>query len=151
MTKELELYEQNYLTHYGVPGMKWGKRKIGESKARTASIKEARGRQDDRKAELKGLTKERMAAKTKEGKQFIDSKIVDKKFELRNGEDAAIAAQRTAGEKWLKAGTTTAVIGASVFGLGAAANAVANATIKEVNAFNADMNKAMEPGYADWD
>jgi len=120
MTVEVE----DHLEHYGVPGMKWGKRKVAESKARNATITDARNRQAVRQAEVRTLTAKRLTARTNKGKEHLDRRIADKKFEIDNGSDASIAKQRKTGEKVLHGVKVSAMLGMAVVGLGGVASIV---------------------------
>lgn len=95
----------DHLEHYGVPGMKWGKR-------RNATIKDARARQRVRKDELQGLKKEKLRAQTEAGRKHLNKVIKEKKFSLKNGEDAALAKKSTVGVLFLK-GTAGSLLLAS--------------------------------------
>lgn len=114
----------DYLEHYGVPGMKWGKKKVAQSKERNASIDAARGRQAIRKAEVRALTAKRINERSAKGKAHLDRKIADTKFEIENGSDAKAAKQLKTGEKVMKGVKITALLGLSVVGLGTAASIV---------------------------
>lgn len=120
MTVEVE----DHLEHYGVPGMKWGKRKIADTRERNTAIKSARAKQDSRKAEVRHLTAKRINARTEKGKAHLDAKIANKKFEIDNGIDSKIAAQRTSGENVMRGVRIAGMIGLSVVGLGTAASIV---------------------------
>lgn len=95
----------DHLEHYGVPGMKWGKR-------RNATIKDARARQRVRKDEIKGLKKEKLRAQTDAGRKHLDKVIKEKKIVLKEGGDASIAKKSTVGVLFLK-GTAGATLMAS--------------------------------------
>lgn len=115
---------EDHLAHYGVPGMKWGKRKIAASKERNASIDGARSRQAARKAEIRQLTAQRISERSEKGKAHIDRKLADKKFEIDNNPDSQAAKQLKTGEKVMKGVKIAAILGMSVVGLGAAASIV---------------------------
>lgn len=116
----------DHLEHYGVPGMKWGKRKVAASKERNASIDGARGRQAVRQAEVRSLTAQRISERSEKGKAHLDRKIADKKFEIENNSDVATSKQLKTGEKVMKGVKITAMLGMSVVGLGVAASIVNN-------------------------
>lgn len=120
MTAEIE----DHLAHYGVPGMKWGKRKVAESKARNASIDGARARQAGRKAEVRALTAKRITERSEKGKAKLDRAIADKNFEIDNNPDSKAAKQLKTGEKVMKGVKITALLGMSVVGLGTAASII---------------------------
>jgi hypothetical protein len=124
---------EDHLAHYGVPGMKWGKRKIAASKERAATIDGARARQAERKAEVRQLTAKRINERTEKGKAHLDRAIADKKFEIENNADARVSKQLKNGEKVMKGVKIAAILGASVVGLGAAASII-----------NAEIDKAEE-------
>lgn len=62
---------EDYLAHYGVKGMKWGRRKDGSAGSKRAAKKEA-------KAEVKTAKKE-LKAKTREGKSNIRNRTAVEK------------------------------------------------------------------------
>lgn len=121
----------DHLAHYGVPGMKWGKRKNAQRREKNAAIDGARGRQAVRKAEVRGLTAQRISANSKKGQAHLDRKIADKKFEIDNNDDAIMAKQLKTSEKVMKGAKIAGLLGMSVVGLGAAASIV-----------NSELNKA---------
>lgn len=122
MTAELN-GDSDYLAHYGKLGMRWGHHKAKVA-AEKAAIANARSNQAARKNEINDLNVARIHASSVKGKQKIDSLIADKTFELKNNPDAATAARLTTGEKWIKGARVAALIGASLIGLGVAANVI---------------------------
>lgn len=112
----------DHLEHYGVPGMKWGKRKNAERREKNAIIDGARGRQAVRKAEVRQLNAQRITARTEKGKAHLDRKIANKKFEVDNNDDAIVAKQLKTSEKVMKSAKIVGLLGMSVVGLGAAAS-----------------------------
>lgn len=96
----------DHLEHYGVPGMKWGKR-------RNATIKDARSRQRVRKDEIKGLKKEKLRTQSEAGRKHLDKVIKDKKIVLKEGGDASLAKKSTVGVLFLKGSAATTLLAAS--------------------------------------
>lgn len=133
MTIEVE----DHLEHYGVPGMKWGKRKAAERRAKNATIDGARGRQAARKAEVRALTAQRINERSEKGKARLDRAIADKKFEIDNNPDSSAAKQLKTGEKVMKGAKIAAILGMSVVGLGAAASIIN----QELNALDSNNTK----------
>lgn len=115
---------EDHLSHYGVPGMKWGKHKVAQSKERNASIDGARGRQAVRKAEIRSLTAQRISERSAKGKAHLDRKLADKKFEVENNDDVKLAKQLKTGEKVMKGVKIAAILGMSVVGFGTAASII---------------------------
>lgn len=113
--------QPDYLEHYGVPGMKWGKKKAAERKARNDTIDSARSKQSERHAELSKLKMQRLQATSAKGKKHLDRKIEDKNFEIANSSDAHVARQLKTGEKWMKGAKVAGMMGMAVVGLGSAA------------------------------
>jgi len=110
------------LMHYGVLGMRWGKRKSSDSsgdssasaprkpKIRTADIKEARKRQDVRVREFEEAAADYYTSRSAKGEAFAERTMRNKEWELFNNPDVAVANRMTAGEKW----TTAFFVGAPV-------------------------------------
>lgn len=132
--------EADDIEHYGVKGMRWGKSggKSGGGGPRTAggqarqernaNIMTARVNQSKKASEIKSLSQQRANTSSAKGKAKLDSMIADKEFALKNSNDAALASQRTSGEKWMKAAKTTALIATSLV----VGNTVANIIDQEV-------------------
>lgn len=115
-------YAENVLAHYGVAGMRWGKRK-GSSKesgskkpkATSQEILEARYRQQLRLQKAQEAQGDFIVARTNKGKDKAEKIMRQREKELFNNPDAEIANKMTKGEKW-----TTGVLA----GLGAASVAL---------------------------
>lgn len=118
--------QPDYLEHYGVPGMKWGKRKAAAIKANNQSIHDSRARQSLRKSEISSLTAQRISATSSKGKSQLDKKLADKHFELKNNPDFMNASRLTSGEKVMKGVKIAGILGLSVVGAGAAANIISS-------------------------
>lgn len=113
MTGNAREDDGDHLAHYGKKGMKWGVRR----RVRNDSIRDARANQAKRSADLLIISRERITANSKEGRKFIDDKIKDKKFEIRNNPDAKLAAKLTTGERWVKSAKVAALMGLALAGV----------------------------------
>lgn len=104
----------NYLAHYGVMGMKWGKSKGGSSgssgssesgapakKAKPTSddIKAARGRQVERSVKLDQAQVDYFFASSEKGRNIAKNKLEKYSDEYQNSGDLELANRRTRGEK----------------------------------------------------
>lgn len=116
MTETLEQQKEAFLAHYGVPGMRWGKRKAGsdssggdrraarEAKraAREAADKEiidARVRQDRRSKALNVKAAATYTQTTKKGQLAAEKAFEKAEKTYLTGPDAITAAKLTRGEK----------------------------------------------------
>lgn len=133
MTKDVD----EFLAHYGIPGMRWGKRNASsdsgssgkgssskEEKAPKAKkptsddIKAARSRQSERSMKVGLAEYEYMAATSKKGKQKAYEALDKAGDEYFNSPDRAIANRKTRGEK-AAAALSWGVIGLSAASLAA--------------------------------
>jgi len=140
VTKEADM---DFLLHYGKKGMKWGERKAARQE-KNANIDSARGAQGKRHAELSKLKMERLNATSNKGKEHLDRKIADKKFEISNHPDAHAASQLKTAEKWMKGAKIAAMMGVAVVGMGTAASILNT----ELNNMDNCANKILVPGYS---
>lgn len=109
-------YVDSYLAHFGVVGMKWGKRggKSGgsssevsskpakapkEPKATTHDIKLARQHQQGRMRKLQEAEGDFLVARTNKGKDKAEKIMREREKEYFTGKDAKTAAKMTKGEK----------------------------------------------------
>ena len=151
MTKEADM---DFLLHYGKKGMKWGERKAARQE-KNANIDSARGAQGKRHAELSKLKMERLNATSNKGKEHLDRKIADKKFEISNHPDAHAASQLKTAEKWMKGAKIAAMMGVAVVGMGTAAsilntelNNMDNSNTHDRTVVTGGANKILVPGYS---
>jgi hypothetical protein len=89
----------DFLAHYGVKGMKWGKRKAARLE-RNREILSARGRQVEREDKYEQSVVDYFNAKTRSGKAKAERAMAENEKKLINSPDAAMAAKLTSGEKW---------------------------------------------------
>lgn len=157
-----QVREVDDIEHYGVVGMKWGKTTGGKTtvsvgrtqgslnrEAKNTNIKTARTNQKVGAKELKDLHQQRLTASSTKGKAKLDSLIADKTFMLKNGADATLAKQKTTGEKWMKAGGTTAKVALTVVGLGGIASVATSAAQGLASMSNEDSDKLLTEMGAD--
>lgn len=101
----------DFLEHYGVKGMRWGRRRTDaqldaakskrkSSKPSSSDIKDARARQWNRLGQLDKAETAFFVSSTKKGKAEAQAMVTKLEAELYYGKDVATAAKMTKGEKW---------------------------------------------------
>jgi hypothetical protein len=117
----------DFLAHYGVPGMKWGHRRAARVEAKAAKkaaraeedrqIVGARIRQEKRAANLNNKAAATYTATTKKGQKAAEEAYARAEKKLVNNPDAITAARMTSGEKAVNRvamGVTIAALGLSI-------------------------------------
>lgn len=111
------------LYHHGVKGMKWGHRK----KYATSDIKDARARQDSRRADINNTAAKLNLAKGKQA-EGLAKKYNKQMDDFNKNPDAAVAARMTKGEK-----AASVLIGGPIGLLVIAGNSAAVKSIEKKN------------------
>lgn len=117
--------------HYGVPGMKWGKRKAARVAAKTAKreardeedrqIMAARIRNDKRIANLQNKAAATYTATSAKGRKLAEEAYNKAEARMFSHPDAATSMRMTSGEKKIQRINTTVALSAIALTLGAGA------------------------------